>query len=276
VGRVNRAALSAGDGVLFAGGQTFSDDTLMPGTSGAAGAPIVYGSFGAGKALLTKGIWLMSVNWLVFQDFAVNGTSQGILASANGTGASHVTVQNMAITNVGIAVNSGNFADSDWTVQGNTVDQTRDSGLILLGDRFVVSANTITNTGTDSSIPYGKHGIYLKASNSTVSGNTILNFLDDGISVRYRNTTVESNTISHGAIGVAWFQYDPVAGTSYWRNNTISNTTAADIYVSPSDTGGNTRESFVITNNTLSKISGVYTNLASTTGTYTVSGNPFV
>jgi hypothetical protein len=245
----------------------------MPGVSGAAGAPIVYGSYGTGKASLPQGIWFMGVNWLVFQDLAISGPSQGVCASANGSGASHVTVQNMAISNVGIAINSANYADTDWTVQSNTVDQTRDSGMILLGDRFSVSANTITNTGTDSSISYGKHGIYLKAANSTVTNNTIRDFSEDGVSVRYRNSTVENNTIANGAIGIAWFQYDPVAGTSHWRNNTISGTTAADIYVSDSDTAGNTRESFVITDNSLAKTAGQYTNLKPTTGTYTVDGN---
>jgi len=272
VARVNRASLQPGDGVRFEGGQTFSDDTLMPGTSGASGAQIVFGSYGTGKATLTKGIWFSTVSWLVFQDLAITGAGQGICASS-GAGSSHITIQNMAISKVGLGINSSNYADTDWTVQNNSVDQTGDSGMLLLGERFTVSGNHITNTGTDSSITYGKHGIYLKAANSSATNNTIRNFSDNGISVRYRNGDIENNTISGGPVGIGWFQYDSVAGTSYWRNNSISGTTAADIFVSASDIGGLTRESFVITNNTLSKTSGVYTNLKPTTGTYTVNSN---
>src|SRR5207248_2672645 len=61
VGQVNRAHLQPGDGVLFQGGATFSDDLLMPGwgsdVSGTRSAPVVFGSYGNGKASLPKGIW---------------------------------------------------------------------------------------------------------------------------------------------------------------------------------------------------------------------------
>ena len=39
IARVNRASLAAGDTVLFQGGQTFSDASLTPPTSGTASAP---------------------------------------------------------------------------------------------------------------------------------------------------------------------------------------------------------------------------------------------
>ena len=44
---------------------------------------------------------------------------------------------------------------------------------------------------------------------------------------------IENNTISEGQVGIGWYQNDSQAGTSYWRNNTISRTTAACLYVSP-------------------------------------------
>src|SRR2546428_13415381 len=52
VHRVNNASLQAGDSVLFEGGQTFSDETLMPAQSGAAGAPITFSSYGTGRATI--------------------------------------------------------------------------------------------------------------------------------------------------------------------------------------------------------------------------------
>jgi hypothetical protein len=273
VGRVNRATLAPGDGVLFEGGATFSDDTLMPEQSGTSVARIVFGSYGTGRATLTQGIWFASKDWLAFTNLAITGPAQGINASASGTGSDNIVVQGMSITNVGIAVNSANMGDDNWVIQGNTIDQTGDSGMILLGTGFTIAANTITNTGTDASISYGKHGIYLKVIDAHVVGNTIRGFQANGVSVRYRNSTIEGNTIEDGAIGVAWFQYDPVAGTSHWSANTISRTTAASFFVSDSDVGGATRESFVIAGNTMSRSGGQYMNLKPTSGTYTVAGN---
>ncbi len=273
VNKVNNASLQPGDGVLFQAGATFSDATLMPPTSGSGSARIVFGSYGTGRATLTKGVWMSSQAWLGFKDLAITGPAQGIVASAGGTGVDEVVVQNVAIASVGIGVNSASSANDNWTIQASTIDGTGDSGIILQGKGHVVSANSILNTGTDTSISYGKHGIYLKAADSRVVANTIRNFQANGVSVRYRNSRVEGNVIAGGPIGIAWFQNDSVAGTSYWNANNISGTTAACIYVSESDSAGATKESFVIVGNTLSKQSGTYMNLKPTTGTYTVEGN---
>lgn len=267
VKRVNEASLAPGDGVLFEGGATFSDEALMPNASGATGSPIVFGSYGEGNATLLLGVWFRGQNHLAFEHLTIEGEG-----NLQGTG-EDVTVEWCSIGNDGLAINATG-SNSDWTIDDNTIDHTGNSGMLLEGENFIVSGNTITNTGLDSSIPYGKHGIYLKASNSTVTDNTITNFSADGISVRYRNSVLIGNHISNGEIGIAWFQYDPVAGTSHWTGNTISGTTEAGIYVSPSDdVGGNTRESFVIEHNTIQPAAGVYMNLHPTTGTYTTLEN---
>lgn len=273
VARVNRASLAPGDGVLFAGGASFSDQTLMPSRSGASGAHVVYGSYGGAKASLTKGVWFTDTSWLAFQDLSITGPSQGITASGSGAGASKIVVQNSRIANVSTAIQAPNKADKGWLLRSNVIENTRDSGIILLGDGHTVADSTIVRTGTDSSISYGKHGIYLKSSNSRVAGNTIRDFSSEGVSTRLPNTLVEGNEISNGGHGIGWYQNDSRAGTSHWRNNTITNTTAACLWVSPSDSHGSTRESFVITGNSLNKASGKYTDLRATSGRYTVSGN---
>ena len=91
--------------------------------------------------------------------------------------------------------------------------------------------------------------------------------------MRYRNSVLTANHISNGLEGIAWFQYDPLAGTSRWTANVITGTTTAGIYISPSDKGGNTRESFVIERNTVQPAGGVNMNLKKTTGTYLVQEN---
>jgi putative cofactor-binding repeat protein len=273
VAKVNSAPLNPGDAVMFKGGATFSDTYLGPSRSGTASARIVYASYGPGRASLPQGIYLNSVNGLAFEDLAISGPAAGLQASGSGTGASNITIDGLSISNVGIGIQSAHASDTNWIIRNNTISQTGDSGMILLGSTFSVTGNQITDTGTNTAITYGKHGIYLKASGATVTGNTIRRFASNGVSARYRNSVVDNNTISNGPIGIAWFQNDPTAGTSYWRNNQISGTTSADIYVSGSDSAGSTRESFVITGNTLSRISGVCMDLQPTTGTYTVNSN---
>ena len=270
VTRANRADLGVGDGVLFEGGATYSDDALMPPRSGAPGRPMVYGAYGSGKATFTQGAWFRDTNWVAFTDLAFTASRQGVSASENGTGSGNVVVQNSSFRGLGIAINAANHSDRNWTLRNNSIDGTRDSGFILNGDGHVAQDNSIVHTGTDHSIPYGKHGIYLKSSNSRATGNDIRDFESEGISTRYRNAVIENNTISEGQVGIGWYQNDSQAGTSYWRNNTISRTTAACLYVSPSDSAGQTRESFVISNNRLSKSSGNYTDLQPTSGTYSV------
>ena len=71
VGKVNATALTPGDAVLFQGGQTFSG-LLQPGASGAAGAPISFGSYGTGQANLRSGISLASRSWLAFRGLRVD------------------------------------------------------------------------------------------------------------------------------------------------------------------------------------------------------------
>jgi hypothetical protein len=273
VARVNAAALRPGDTVRFEGGGTFADETLRPSRSGRRKRPITYGSFGGRRALLRRGIKLEDVNWIVVRGFAVRDASMGIEGSADGAGARHVAIEHNVFDHVDVGVSSANPDDAAWTISDNRISRTGDSGMILYGSNFSITGNSIVDTGTDGSINYGKHGIYLKVVGARVASNTIRRFQANGVSVRYRNSVVEGNTISDGPIGIAWFQYDPTAGTSYWRNNTISDTTSASVYVSPSDVGGPTRESFVIIDNTLSKRSGAYTDLKPTSGTYRVEGN---
>ncbi len=264
VNRVNRASLRAGDGVLFEGGATFSDSTLMPSVSGAAGSPVIFGSYGQGNAVLSQGVWFKGYDYLAFEHLTI-----GPEGNLQGTG-DGVIVEWCAVGHDGTGING---MGSNWTIDDNTVDHTGNSGMLLEGENFTVSGNTITNTGLDQSISYGKHGIYLKVSNAAITNNTIANFSSDGISVRYRNSVLSGNQISGGPIGIGWFQYDPVAGISRWTENTITQTTVAGIYVSPSDIGGNTRESFVVEHNTIQRTGGVYMDLHPTTGTYTTLEN---
>lgn len=266
VRQANRADLGPGDGVLFEGGATYGDDTLMPERGGAPGKPVVYGSYGQGRAVLPKGMWFRGKSDFAIQNLSFPGVAHGIQGHGD-----RVTIQGVELKGNKVGVYS---EGDDWTIEASHVAGSGDSGMILIGKRHTVRANLIADTGVDRSIDYGKHGIYLKVVDAVVTENTIKGFSDNGVSVRFRNSRIERNTIGGGPIGIAWFQYDTVPGTSTWRGNDITQTTAASMYVSRTDEAGVTRESFVIAGNRLDPAGGRYLDLPSgIQGTYSVSGN---
>lgn len=286
IGRVNEQALRPGDVVLLKGGDTFRERELLPSSSGSQGRPIVFSSYGHGHAILTRGIWIPPHrSWLTLEHLTVDGHEQGgavyggmdgVAGSAKGHDA-HIAVLHDTFEHLGIAINGeapeeAFTSDNYWLIADDTIRDTGDSGIYVQGDAFTIEHNTIEDTGRDEDRHVNEHGIYLRATNSNVLFNTITRFADDGVSVRYRNSRVEGNTISYGQEGIAWFQYDSIAGTSRWSGNRISHVSGAGIYVSTANQGGRTKESFVITGNTLAQV-GVSMTLEPTSGTYTVRGN---
>jgi hypothetical protein len=286
VKQVDRASLQPGDEVLFEGGATFSDDALMPGwgesASGTSVAPISFGSYGQGEARITQGVWFKSDNNLAFQNLTL-GADSGITGTGfqgNGEG---ITILHTTIEHVGLGINA---EGANWTIAGNTINDTGDSGMLLGytagapgepagGNDFLVTDNTITNTGLDAAITYGTHGIYDKVTNSTITDNTISHFNDDGISVRYRDSTISDNHLSYGAIGLAWFQYDTTAGTSKWVDNSISHVSAAGIFVCGVRQGClQALESFQISGGAITDYGASQMNLQPTSGTYSVAQKP--
>jgi parallel beta-helix repeat protein len=280
VRRVDDAKLEHGDEVLFQAGATFSDEALMPGwgenTSGTSAAPIVFGSYGVGQATITQGVWFQSDDYLAFRELTLgtDGGYEGAGFQGNGRG---ITILRTTIEHAELGINA---AGDDWTIAGNTIDDTGDSGMLLGytadtpgrpagGSDYLVTGNTVSNTGLNTAIPYGTHGIYDKVADSTITDNTISHFRDDGISVRYRNNTISGNRLSYGDIGLAWFQYDTAAGTSKWTGNSISNVSSAGIFVCGTEQGClQPLESFQISGNTITAFAGTEMNLQPTTGTY--------
>jgi parallel beta-helix repeat protein len=286
IGRANRQSLKPGDAVLLKGGDTFREHELWPSSSGSEGKPIVYGSYGTGHAILKLGIWIPpSRSWVTIENLTIDGSEHGgaiydgmdgVAGSAKGHD-EHISILHDTFEHLSIAINGeapehALGSDSGWLIAGNTINGTGDSGIYVQGTQFTIEHNTIENTGLDGDRHVNEHGIYLRAVNSRVLYNTITHFAADGVSVRYHNSRVEGNTISYGQEGIAWFQYDSVAGISTWSNNSISHVTGAGIYVSPANKGGETKESFIILNNTLARV-GTYMDLRRTSGTYEVRGN---
>jgi hypothetical protein len=272
VGRVNAAGLRPGDGVLFAGGQTFSDQVLMPSVSGTPGSPVVFGSYGQGMATISQGAWFVQHD-LAFVQLGFGDTFYG--GSELHGPSDDITLDGVAI---GLPVGNSRLGlysnGNNWVIENSTIQNTGLSGMLLNGDRYLISSNTLTNVAQDTTNGYNNHGIYLDASNATITQNTIANAGESDISVRYRNSTITYNTLSGAEIGIDFYQTDTTPGSSLWDHNTITNTTAASLFVCGTQESCNQPlESFTITNNTLHKTTGSYLNLQPTLGTYTVSQN---
>jgi hypothetical protein len=289
VTRVDDAALRPGDRVLFEGGATFSDATLMPGqgfnASGAPGRPIVFGSYGRGQATLVRGVWLgvdsghpAGPSFLTFSNLAL-----GPMRGFQGTG-SHISLLGLTIGDLlppaaqqetGIQTEG-----SHWLIAGNRLERIGGSGMLLgananaagdpAGGRlYVVRDNLIADTGLDGGIGYPTHGIYLKVARARVTGNRIAHFRDDGISARYHDADLSNNDISGGQIGIAWYQYDRTPGRSRFIGNTITGMSVAGIFVCGVAEGCvRPIESFDIAGNAITGIHGVRMNLQPTSGVY--------
>lgn len=294
IARVNEAHLEAGDRVLFEGGGTFSDATLMPGqgfdASGTAGQAIVFGSYGRGMARLTRGIWLgtsrafpAGPSYLTFENLAL-----GPLQGFQGTG-DYITLRGLDISHL-MAPESkqetGILSEgSHWVIEGNTIYDTGDSGMLLGfsagapgvpagGVDYLVYGNTVSHTGLDSQLSYGRHAIYLKVADARVVDNRLTYFHDDGVSMRYRGATIRHNYIAHGSIGLAWYQYDPTPGMTELIDNTIAYMDDAGIFVcGVAESCTQPIESFVIEHNLMRRTARRRLNLQPTSGTYVVQAN---
>jgi parallel beta-helix repeat protein len=268
--RVERASLRGGDSVLFAGGETFDGAPLQLSDSGSARNPITIGSFGAGEATITRGAYFVASHLrlvrLRFRATVFGGTK---VASSNDDSLIDDTiVLPRGNDSLGLYVNG-----RGWLIEGSTISDTGLSGMLIQGSHETIRDNTVNDTGLDSRSPFNNHGIYLDASDTTITGNTISNFADSGISVRYHGNLIAGNAISHGEIGIDFYQTDPDRGTSVWVSNTIRQTSIAGIFVSPAGAAGQTRENFEILDNVIHPHAGVDLNLHPTTGFYIVGRN---
>jgi hypothetical protein len=270
VGRVNRAAFRPGDTVLFRGGSVYGG-TLFPRTSGYAGAPITFSSYGRRRANIRGGITLVSKDWLVLDRLRVAtrrwrtaGDTHGVMSHNRGPGSTNIVVRDCAFVNVRFGLVLTNHGDRNWTVSGNVIRRTRDSGIVIFGtgqptnvggDHLLFEANRVIDTGLDTSIRYPKHGVYDVGTNTTFVRNVIRRWSRDrvypgaGLSIRAHSTTIRDNWIAGGPYGIAWTGYDSVRGTTQISGNRIWGVSTAGIALTWQTGLIPTRESFVVAGN---------------------------
>ena len=259
IGRVNRATLAAGDSVLFAGGETFADASLAPPSSGTAAAPITFGSYGTGRALLRgpgNPVYLASgLHDVTLSNLDVSGGSGVLVLSSGGT--YDITLTGSLLHDTSYAGLASQTTDHDWLVRGNTFRHTGDTAILVGAAREVIDGNTITDAGWNTAVGgAGRHGIYDKGPDTTVSNNDISGVPDgQAISIRFHGARVFGNAVHDTPYAIGFFDYDPAPapqGTSYVYDNRFWNISGWGFYYDGQlDPNGNAPTvDFVVASNT--------------------------
>jgi hypothetical protein len=278
ISRVDNAQLSPGDIVLFEAKATFTDATLTPPSSGAPGAPIVFGSYGPGMAIISnpKGaVWFSGRSYVTFQNLLLTtGNADGVIFAGSNGVSTHVTLRNSILRDSNYAaINQPSSHDSNWLIRNNLIQHVGDSGLLLSGFADVVWGNTIKDVGWNPALNYGKHGIYSKGRDILVAHNRIMGFPNgSGVSLRYSNARVIGNSISYGSTAISSYHEDAQIGTSYVIGNRISAISRAAFYY---DVGGG--ENFVVSGNTFKMAGGTGLDVQGKPASkLSISGNTFI
>jgi len=237
VGKVDRSRFAPGDAILFRGGSSFTDSTLTPPSSGSAAAPIRFGSYGVGRATISNSggaVWLApGAHDLSFANLDLSSSASVVFASAGtGPGATRILISGCAIEDSPDAGLINQPQDRAWTIRRTRFSHLGDSGLLIQGDDVTIASNTITGTGWNPAITYGKHGIYDKGPNTTIADNDIS---DDsggsGISIRDHGARIFDNAIHDTAYAISLFPEDPAnAGTDAIYYNRMWNITGFAFY----------------------------------------------
>jgi len=245
VSQVDRAELAPGDVVLFEGGATFSDATLMPASSGTAAAPITFGSYGQGLAQIANAdgaVWIPAGGHdLVFNGLDLTSSNAIVFSSAaSGSGVSGIVLQYSLLHDSPYAGLTNQPQDGGWSVRGNTFRHLGDSGLIVQAREMTIDGNTIVDTGWNPALDYGKHGIYAKAPNLTISNNDISQDTNgSAVSLRFGGARVVGNAIHDTAYAVSLFPQDPAnEGTAEIRHNRMWGITGFAFYYAGENTDG--------------------------------------
>jgi hypothetical protein len=251
-----------GDTIAFEGAQTFTA-SLSPwaGVQGNSSQPIYFTSYSRGQANLAGGIYLNSVDYLTFSNLNItNSGGAGIGTGGSGSGASNIVVSANTISSSysggigGYGIGLRNPLDSQWTITGDTISSTADSGVFSEGTGVTIENDALTSNGIGpycgTGIGHNEcHAIYAKGPDTIVIGNTISNPQDVGVSLRYQNDVVQANTVSGGQKGIAFSSETTTPGTTHILGNTVSGQSDTGI-----ETYSGTRplyESFVIADNTV-------------------------
>ena len=180
---INAMSFNPGDQILFRGGQIFRGSVTVP-SSGTAGNPITYGSFGSGQATIdpstavtswtvtsgtvwqasvTSGIRAVVVNGTPLKEVS-HGQTSGVawdspLVPTSSTGKWFFsTSTNILYADMGTTLGAGNPNSADIIVMSTTTNQTA----ITSWNKNYITLNNLTIRGASS------QGVLLYGTNNTV------------------------------------------------------------------------------------------------------------
>ncbi len=279
VEKVNATTFAAGDVIRFAGGGVWNR-MLSPRGNGTAAAPIVFTTYGTGRAIIDgaggsgyAGIEVYGRSFVAFEHLTLRNWGNGnqavylagaqsvrftdieALSSAEGFHQSpsapsvgviieHSRISGIAAaggTGVGINVTTGS---SGWRVTDTVIEHVADSCVIDQGAGSVYERMTVTDCGFGG-ITYGTHGLYLKGAGQTLRDSTVAGAYTNCVSIRFQDATVSGNALSGCPIAIGWFEDTTTQGNVTITRNRISDVRTA-IYVDTSPS-----QAFRISHNTI-------------------------
>jgi hypothetical protein len=200
IGRVNTQTLGPGDQVLFEAGSTFVGRLeLNPGESGLANAPIVFGSYGAGRATIDgrKGtaVLVHNAGGITISDLTITGSGA---ATNTGSGIdffndlpgdtklqfvriSDVVVKGFGVYGIAIGGWNGASGFADVGVGHVDVHKNGRAGLITYGPPFQSTSPTYANRDVALSYveAYSNSGVPSDLTNNSGSG-IVLGSVENG------------------------------------------------------------------------------------------------
>jgi len=199
VAKVNAQTFSAGDNIFFNGGDTFTDATLTIPSSGSAGSPITFGSYGTGRATISRsagnrGITGTNLSYVTVQDLIVVGTVNvsttiGVYFSYTSGTSNNLILDNLdassfpssgIVVDVSLGAVLNGLSISDCVAHGNTSGDGANNAGIIVGGHYGSQPNNVyevINPIIANCTAYSNTG---KAGGSGWSGSGIVIFQCDG------------------------------------------------------------------------------------------------
>lgn len=242
--KVSAAALVVGNIVAFCGGQTFTGTLTVP-ASGSAVAPIIFTSYGLGRATISPpdantdafdclNKSYVTVDGIDFAGLGTAGTGSGLYFSASTANQAGIIVQNTNISNFGgggiyIGGDAGTFGFTGVLVQNFAISGNKADGFASYGSTGNARVHNNITLKNGSLTNNGLSGAYIgnTLNSHSVDANGNITYNVDA----YINVTASGNGAlsTAGPIGL-WSYESSGIRTAFCTssNNTSANTTDGD------------------------------------------------
>ncbi len=211
--RVKKAALKAGDSMLFKRGEAWQEKLVIVGKNGTQPSPIVFQAYGKGKSPSVRGVHITRSKHVVLKNLMVeNSPKAGITICEPKL--SHITVDHCVVrksAGTGITVwtpdEKSGVAITNSVIQDNGSENKWSSGIFIKARNAIIAGNKIRNNGYGDKQRGYSHGIYVDtgAIDVRIHDNEICrNKRGHGVQVK-GSATIYRNVIRDNGIGGVYF-----------------------------------------------------------------------